>query len=436
VSRLGLRGRLVAITVLAALLAVTVLVVGLQLLLAHQSSQESLAALRGRADAAATTVRFHGGVPRVLETPADSLDQNIWIFATDGRRIDGGDPPRRLRADVDALGTSARTGERFVGGSYRLLSRPVTRPDGSVGAVVVAALDLTPYESSERRGLLLSLALSVLAVLGAGAAAWAASGYALSQVRRMARSADDWREHDLSGRFDLGAPRDELTELADTLDRMLDRIAQAILTERRLTDEVAHELRTPLTVIRSEAQLALLQAGPDAVPAASLDAIVAATDRMTASIETMLSLARSTHADEASCSVTDVLAQVRAHLPARPDVEVTAEEAPGDLLLAAPLRVVAAAVVPVLDNAVRHAAHRVRVHVTDDGRRVLLHVEDDGDGVDDDHRDRIFEPGHSTEPDGSGLGLALSRRLAHSVGGEVDQRDGGHGHFVITVPRA
>ena len=69
---------------------------------------------------------------------------------------------------------------------------------------------------------------------------------------------------------------------------MLDRIAQAILTERRLTDEVAHELRTPLTVIRSEAQLALLQAGPDAVPSASLDAIVAATDRMTASIETML----------------------------------------------------------------------------------------------------------------------------------------------------
>jgi signal transduction histidine kinase len=435
VSRLGLRERLVAITVLAALLAVTVLVVGLQLLLAHQSSQESLAALRGRADAAATTVRFHGGVPRVLETPADSLDQNIWIFDTSGRRIDGGAPPHRLRADVDALGGSVAAGERFVGGSYRLLSRTVPGHDGRPGAVVVAALDLTPYESSERRGLLLSLALGVLAVVGAGAAAWATSGYALSQVRRMARSADDWREHDLSGRFDLGAPRDELTELADTLDRMLDRIAQAILTERRLTDEVAHELRTPLTVIRSEAQLALLQAGPDAVPAASLDAILAATERMTTSIDTMLSLARSTHADEAQCLVGDVLAQVRAHASTRADVEVTTDDTTEDLLLAAPLRVVAAAVVPVLDNAVRHAVHRVRVHVTDDDRRVLLHVEDDGDGVDDEHRDRIFEPGHSTEPDGSGLGLALSRRLAHSVGGEVDQLDDSHGHFVITVPR-
>ena len=137
-SRLGLRGRLVAITVLAALLAVTVLVVGLQLLLARQSSQESHAALRGRADAAATTVRFRGGgAPRVLETPADSLDQNIWIFDTSGRRIDGGAPPRRLRADVDALGGSVAAGERFVGGSYRLLSRTVPGHDGKPGAVVV-----------------------------------------------------------------------------------------------------------------------------------------------------------------------------------------------------------------------------------------------------------------------------------------------------------
>ena len=436
-SRLGLRGRLVATTVVAALVAVAVLVVGLQLLLARQSQSDSLTALRGRADAAATTVRFRGGRTVVLQTPEDSLDQNIWIYDADGQRIDGGVPPRRVRGTVERLSRSDSLRTVIVDDGFRLLARPVDRPgDERPGAVVVAALDLAPYESAERRGLVLSLGLGLLTVVGAGVAAWAASGYALGQVRRMARRADEWREHDLAGRFELGAPHDELTELADTLDRMLDRIAQAILTERRLTDEVAHELRTPLTVIRSEAQLALLHTGPDDVTSASLEAIVAATDRMRASIETMLSVARSAHSDDAACSVRDVLAQLRAHTAAREDVEVTAVDATDDLLVAAPMRVVTAAVAPVLDNAVRHAAHTVLLRVTAGPREVLVHVEDDGNGVAAEHRDLIFEPGHSTEPDGSGLGLALARRLARSVGGEVDQRDGGHGHFVLSFPRA
>jgi two-component system, OmpR family, sensor kinase len=436
--RLGLRGRLVATTVAAALAAVTVLVVALQLLLAHQSSRDSLTALEGRADAAATTVRFSGDRARVLEMPADSLDQNIWIYDAAGRRIDGTEPPRRVRAQVARLSSSGSERDVVVDGGIRLLARPVPREgSGQIGAVVVAALDLAPYESAERRGLVVSLGLGLITVVGAGAAAWAACGYALRQVRRMARRADEWREHDLAGRFELGAPRDELTELADTLDRMLDRIAQAILAERRLTDEVAHELRTPLTVIRSEAQLALVEAGPQGPSTASLDAIVAATDRMAASIRTMLSVARSAHADEATCGTAEVLGEVRAHVTDGLEVRVEVDD-PGsdDVLLAAPLRVVGAAVVPLLDNAVRHAATRVRVHVTVEARRVLLHVEDDGDGVDGDRRDRIFEPGHSTAPDGAGLGLSLSRRLAHSIGGEVDERGDAHGHFVLSVPRA
>ena len=250
------------------------------------------------------------------------------------------------------------------------------------------------------------------------------------------RRADEWREHDLAGRFELGTPRDELTELADTLDRMLDRIAQVILAERRLTDEVAHELRTPLTVIRSEAQLALSEAGPEAASSASLDAIVTATDRMASSIQTMLAVARSAHTEGATCGTDEVLDAVRAHATDDLQVRVEVDDPGADLLLAAPLRVVGAAVVPLLDNAVRHAASRVRVHVTVEGRRVLLHVEDDGSGVDEHRRDRIFEPGHSTAPHGAGLGLSLSRRLAHSVGGEVDEQGDGHGHFVLSVPRA
>ena len=287
-------------------LAVTVLVVGLQLLLAHQSSQESLAALRGRADAAATTVRFRGG----RAAGAGDAGRLARPEHLDLRRRAAGGSTAVASRRGGCAPTSPGWARRPRGRTVRRRQLPAALPAGPRPG------RCTPGRSSSRRSTSrpTSPPSAAACCSASGWACWPSSGRAprpgpppatpCARYVGWRGAADDWREHDLSGRFELGAPRDELTELADTLDRMLDRIAQAILTERRLTDEVAHELRTPLTVIRSEAQLALLQAGPDAVPSASLDAIVAATDRMTASIETMLSLARSTHADEATCSVT------------------------------------------------------------------------------------------------------------------------------------
>ncbi len=438
-SRLGLRTRLVSTTMAVALAAVTVLVVGVQVLLAHQSTRDSLDALRGRADAVASTIRFSGDRVRVLETRSDSLDQNVWVFDAEGRRVDGSVPPPGLRDLVDRLGRSATERSADVSGGYRLLARRVPRPGTtSPGAIVVAGLDLAPYEAAERRQLLLSLGLGLLTVLAAGAAAQRATGYALKQVREMAHLADEWREHDLSGRFAPVSTRDELGELGATLDRMLDRIAQAILTERRLTDEVAHELRTPLSVIRSEAQLARLagpEEGHEAVPSEALDAILAATERMRSSIETMLAVARSAHADEQLCHPAQVVDHLRQHVVLRPGVRLDLDPAPEDSLIAAPLGVVGAAAVPLLDNAMRHAAGSVEVHFSTHGSRVELHVRDDGTGVEEERRGQIFEPGHSSTPDSAGLGLALARRLVHSVGGEVHERGNGHGHFVLSLPR-
>ena len=431
---LGLRGRVVATTVLVAIGAVTVLVVGVQVLLARESDSESLSELHNRADAAASTVRFRADGIHVLESPSDSLDQGIWVFDDAGREVDGDKTPRQLREPVRRLGTATQVTDLDIDGRYRLLARPLT-PNGASTprGVVVAALALAPYENAERRTLWASLVLGLVTVVSAGAAAWAATGSALSQVRRMARRADAWREHDLTGRFDLGRPRDELGELAETLDRMLDRIAQAILAERRLTDEVAHELRTPLSVIRTEAELARLQPRRDVDE--SLASIIAATERMNTSIDTLLAVARAAQSDEDVCHVPDLLVQARTHLPQEPDVALDVADGDPNLVVAAPLRVVAAALTPLLDNAVRHASRRVQVHVDADARQVRVHVEDDGPGVPDEIRDRVFEPGHTTVAQGAGLGLALSRRLAHSVGGSVDLGEGDAGHFVLTLPR-
>src|SRR5207244_1729862 len=67
----------------------------------------------------------------------------------------------------------------------------------------------------------------------------------LRPVVRMTRQAADWSEHDLDHRFALGTPHDELTELAATLDGLLDRLAASLRHQRRFSAELPHELRAP-----------------------------------------------------------------------------------------------------------------------------------------------------------------------------------------------
>jgi signal transduction histidine kinase len=61
----------------------------------------------------------------------------------------------------------------------------------------------------------------------------------------MTAEAATWSERDLDHRFKAGEPHDELTGLAATFDRMLDRLASSLRREQRFTAELSHGWRTP-----------------------------------------------------------------------------------------------------------------------------------------------------------------------------------------------
>ena len=90
------------------------------------------------------------------------------------------------------------------------------------------------------------------------------------------------------------------------------------------------------------------------------------------------------------------------------------------------------AVVPVLENAVAHATSAVTLRAgAAHGGQVALVVDDDGAGAAD-GRD-IFEPGVSSG--GTGLGLALARRVARTAGGDVVLvRGEGPTRFEVRLP--
>ena len=87
-------------------------------------------------------------------------------------------------------------------------------------------------------------------------------------------------------------------------------------------------------------------------------------------------------------------------------------------------------------GAVTPAGEKVSVDVGCDGDALVFTVRDHGPGVPPSERSRIFEPFHTTRAQGTGLGLALARRIVKLHGGQIDVDDapGGGALFRVRIP--
>lgn len=412
----GFRRSVVALTVLIATGVVAILVVVSHVLLSRVTDADAHDLARTRAEAVAANVTVKGGRVVLTENGSEAMDEVAWVYA-DGRLIDGNVPASVVRR-VEELADSERSQTATVRDSL-LYARQV--PVDGHHVMVVVRVDLTPYETSEQRSLTLSLILGGLTIVLAGGVAHLVVHRALRVVHEMAALADDWGHHEPGRRFNLGVPRDEFGELGQTLDRLLERVDNALADERRLTDEIAHELRTPLTVLRGEAQLAQLSGDP--VPP---EAVLSEVDRLDAAITTILRAARARTDEGTRCDLRSAARQaiggraVEVAFPAKIEVAVARDVAVSLLS-------------PLLENGLRHAKTRVWITARNQGAAVVVDVLDDGPGIDPADVERVFEAG-VTGGDGYGLGLPVVRRIAASAGVEVRAIADGRGHVEVTLP--
>jgi signal transduction histidine kinase len=390
-----------------------------QLLAADASDADARAIAHARADGITAGIRVAHGRLSVLDGADDFLGATAWVFDASGHLVEGTVPPRVITAVRQSV--LERREQCLTRGLYLFCIRPFTEQD--IHGSVVAAVDLHPFEASERRLLDAVLLLGVLTIaLAAGIAAVVASR-SLAVVRQMSELADEWQSHDPSRRFSLGPARDEITELGRTLDHMLDRISEALASERRITDEIAHELRTPLAGLRSEAQWGRAHASGTA--AETLDAVLTAADRMEASLSTVLDSARARTTEASGCDLVEVVRDLLADdekldVSTQPTVNSSRD-------------VVRALLAPVLENSRLHQTARTWVEISETADAVAVHVRDDGPGLASGDTDLAFTPGWSTTG-GHGLGLAVVRRLATSHAIAVTAHGGPGGHVELRFP--
>jgi signal transduction histidine kinase len=107
--------------------------------------------------------------------------------------------------------------------------------------------------------------------------------------------------------------------------------------------------------------------------------------------------------------------------PAADRIEVVREIEPALPALTLDGRLVRQAILNIAVNAVQAMPRggRLTVRARRDGAALLVEIEDTGAGIPDEVRERIFEPFFTTKASGTGLGLAVVRRIVEGHGGEV-----------------
>jgi len=443
--RLGLRSRLLLTVTAAVTVALIGLITGFNLILDHVLERDARDLVRTRAVTQLDSLHIVQGRLRLGETPDDrSSDAYVWIFAGP-RAIEQPRVSAETARAARALAAAPRVRFADVAATdTRLYAVPVVAGGQHLGTVV-AGVSLAPYEQTRKLALLAStvLAAIVLAVVFL-ASRWLLDA-ALRPVARMTRQAAEWSEHDPEHRFALGPPHDELTELAATLDGLLDRLAASQHHERRFSAELSHELRTPLARVRAEAELALRRDRQPREYRQAFQLIQRNADQLTRTIDALVAAARyeaGVHRGTADAwSVAEDVVRACSGLAADRGVTVSVGGPDWRLRVGIDADLAERVLQPVLENACRYGTSTVHVAIGRKNSSVIYTIDDDGPGVRPEELSRIFEPGVRgtaslpIDDEGAGLGLALALRLARSVKGDivVDAAPSG-GRFHVRLP--
>jgi PAS domain S-box-containing protein len=235
----------------------------------------------------------------------------------------------------------------------------------------------------------------------------------------------------------------DLTEIRALRERARYKESLAALGE--MSAGIAHEFRNALAVVLGHARLVDRAAGTDGVVGNHAQAILREVRRLQEVVNDFLRFARQESPEFHPVEVAPMLAELAGDFRADPRnagiVLVVEGEAPHLVADEANLR-------QALVNLLRNAAEALppggagerrvvlRASVTGGGEQVRFEVEDNGPGIEPDRLPRLFAPFYTTKEGGTGLGLALVRKVAamHDGQAEAGNIPGGGARVVIILP--
>ena len=358
---------------------------------------------------------------RLARNPASS---SIYLLADPGFRV--------IAGNLTGWPEAARSAERWIEFRlhaadddpaglewHRARARHFELPRGYHLLVGRNLRDLDEMRAAVVRAVAWGAGVTVaLAVAGA----WWMRRSVAARIESINRTSRRIMEGELSERIESHGSGDEFDELVANLNAMLERIETLMDDVRRVSDNVAHDLRTPLGRLRTRLER-LRDAAGEGAPAALADAALDEADRMLATFNALLRIARietgrRRHAfrrTDLAAVGNDVaelyapLAEARGIAFRHSGIEAPVDADP-DLLFQS--------IANLLDNAIKYTPEggAVTLQVASDDDTVTVVVADTGPGVPPGEREAVLRRFYRLEPargaPGSGLGLSLVAAVA------------------------
>lgn len=272
----------------------------------------------------------------------------------------------------------------------------------------------------------------------------------VEQIRRTVEEITDG--DDLSRRIGLGEGRDELHQLADTFDRMLDRIEDAFEREKQFTSDASHELRTPISVIVTQAEYALRHDNPTGDLKERLQIILNNSRKMSGMLSQLLMLAR---ADQGRVEIqretvdiselAEIVAEELRERASKRGIQIHTDCQPG-LWLEGDETLLMRCIINLLQNAISYGRDNGNIWISLVSREDVIqgYIRDDGIGIPPEHLPKIWErfyqvgPVRSARDNGSsGLGLSMVKWIVEAHGGSItaESQEQAGTTFHFTFPR-
>jgi signal transduction histidine kinase len=418
----SLRARITA-TFTAAIAILLLLVCGALVLAAwRNASRQADASLRETLDRVRTGIVREGEEDPSSVVPSEvlrdigreSAEARIAVTITDGAGRVWNGPGRILPATAMREATTWRVATMRVN-----------------GYTVAVGLHWAEAEAPIRSLALLLLCLSGVAVLATGLGAWFLVGRTLSPIDQLSYQAQSVSVETPHVALSAPSPDAEVVRLVTTLNDLLARSARATAAKGRFYAAASHELRTPLQVLTGRIELTLGKPRTNEEYRAALHELQGQADRLSALIQSLLTLNRLEAAGASPPPERVVLADVceRALASFAPAIRErrlrVCATLPADVSVVAPTTFVDMLVFNLIENAVKYATPggmvRIEAEAMPDAPQELR-IFNECAPLTIDRMEQLFEPfyrpdsARNAKTGGNGLGLAICKSIVLSEG--------------------